>query len=148
VTYDDAVTVTGMVINAFPGDREWNAAQITMYAKGIQHLDAEVATKAVLQAQKTMPRRPDVAALISISRSISAGTARGLPIVPVRKPKPMPGWVKEWVYARFHVSPPDMRVFAEQREWADPDDPLMPPGEYAIEAQHLSDHDVIKAVAP
>lgn len=150
MTYEEAVTVTGMVINAFPGDRDWTAEQITMYAHGIERLDAEHATRAVLQAQKTLPRRPDVAALIAITRSMSAGTAATPQ--PVHKPKPLPLWVKRWVCARhLHYKfgkPRDMRVFPEQREYSDPLVPLMPPDEWVTEAQHISDRDAYRAVAP
>lgn len=144
MTYDEAVTVTKMVHDAFPNERDWNADQITMYAHGIERLDAELATRAVLQAQKTLARRPDVASLIAITRSISAGTAAAAP--PPHKPKPMPPWVREWIYARFVKVPPDMRVFAQQREWADPEAPLMPPGEYTGPAARMSERELLAKV--
>ncbi len=152
MTYDDAVTVTGMLINAFPNDRDWTTDQITWYAKGIERLDAEHATKAVLRAQATMQRRPDVAALISITKVIEAQAISSRPAGPQPKPKPVPLWVKRWVCAR-HLHrrfdrDQDMRRFAEQGDWPHPDIPLMPPDEWVREAQLLGDRAARRAFAP
>jgi len=141
MTYEEALTVTEFVVNCWPDGRYWTPEQISAYAKGIQNLDAELATRAVERAQKTMDHRPKVNELISICRSLAVGAVVQPP--PTGKPSKMPMWVKEWICSRYlyaaYGRDQDMRRFTQQGDWANPDTLLMPPNEGANEAASLSD---------
>jgi len=99
MTYEEALTVTEFVVNCWPDGRYWTPEQIAAYAKGIQNLDAELATRAVERAQKTMDHRPKVNELISICRSLAVNAVVEPPAS--GKPSKMPLWIKEWICARY-----------------------------------------------
>lgn len=147
MNHDEALTVTEMVVNCWPDGRFWTPEQISMYARGIQHLEAGIATRAVERAQRTMTHRPTVADMTGICRSMAVNAttispSRGYEPLPA-KPTKMPGWVREWICARYLYASfgreQDMRRFTEMQDWGDPNMSLMPPGAWANEAASLSD---------
>jgi hypothetical protein len=153
VKYDEALTVVELLCNAFPGDRAWGADEIRMYARGIETLDCEHATKAVIVAQSTLERRPPVASFINLYRSTRADSlARERGILPEKTvgARSIPNWVGRWVCARYFYArfgrEQDLRRFEEQGEWADPKLDLMPPQEWAEEAKSIRGRDVLRAI--
>ena len=125
MTREDSITIAGMVALAWPG-KDWSAARLDMYAKGIEHWDAELATKAVLQAQQHLKYRPSVAELhefLVIERKMAEPEP---PIERMLNDTPsriMPPWVRGWVVGR--VRHRDMRVWSEQQRFLDGEQ--MPP---------------------
>lgn len=141
MTYEEAVTVTEFVVNCWPDGRFWTPEQIAYYARGIESLEAETATLAVERAQKVLNHRPTVSDLIGFYRALQVGATVRPPAS--GKPSKMPTVVKEWICARYLYAAfgrdQDMRRFAFQGDWGDPDISLMPPGEWANEAASLGD---------
>jgi hypothetical protein len=150
VKYDEALAVVELLCNAFPGDRAWTAEEIRQYAKGIETLDAAVATRAVLRAQQEMTRRPPVhelVALYRVERANMLAQEKGV-TPPDTKPQRLPLWVGRWACSRFFYArfgrDQDTRRFPEQGDWVDPAEPLMPPEEWEKEARSLKGRDVYR----
>lgn len=138
MTPDDALTITGMIASGWPG-QVWEADRLAAYAKGLESLDAELTTQAVLRAQREVKYRPSVAELIEfvqIERRLSepeqAMERRELP-----QPSKCPPWVLGWIVARVRHN--DFRTWAEQDRFGHEKN-LMPSDkrtEYIAEAEGL-----------
>lgn len=152
MTYDEALTVTAMVINAWPTSRPWTEDEMDMYARGLLVLDAATAVATINTAQQQTKHRPSVAELrefYSIERAkIRAQVER--PVEKYVKKEKVPLWVRRWVAARYlhrqFGREQDLRRFPEQQGWADPDLELMPPTEWLEEAEHVTDERVWKTL--
>jgi hypothetical protein len=141
MTRDDAITITRMILNSW-AKPDWTDGQTETYVNALVPYDADDMTQAVVLAHRTVGFRPPFNELLAFYRMVHrpAPSRQGTPPPPPTRGIPL--WVKRWVCARYlHDSfgkPQDMRVFPEQREWRDPADPLMPPGEWEQEAASVS----------
>ena len=160
MTRDEAIEVTQMLLNSWVRP-EWTDGQTEMFVNALHDYDAEVAVGALSRAYKTISYRPTFAEFVAFYRAHRADIEQERERERMRnspgKPEPSPGsrklppWVKEWFAARYAYHrfdrPQDMRRFAQQGDWANPDTPLMPPNEWAREAQALSDTEIKKGIA-
>lgn len=153
MTHDEALSVTEMILNNWTRP-EWTDGQTETYIHSLREYDAEVAVQAVARAHLVVNYRPTFAEFVSFYRATKAEiNYRNLPVVEEPPPtsRKLPPWVKEWFAARYAYHrfdrPQDMRRFPQQGDWADPDQPLMPPNEWAREAQALSDTEIKKGIA-
>ena len=63
MTYDEALTVTGMVLTTWPSSKEWGEDEMSAYANGLMRYDASICVAAVAAAQQKLMYRPSVAEL-------------------------------------------------------------------------------------
>lgn len=129
----------------------WTDGQTEAYMNALVPYDPELAVNAIAMAHKQVGFRPSFSEFMQFYKlaKVEAGP-QGEPMPPRVYTRGMPLWVKRWICARFlwrqfDREQQDMRVFAEQRQWSDPDAPLMPPDEWTAEAERLKDSDAIKA---
>lgn len=124
MNYDEAVTVTQMVVTTWPTTKVWDAEEMSAYASGLMRYDAAICVKAVAGAQQKLMYRPSVAELrefYDLERAKRRATAER-PEQPRVKNSQVPLWVKGWCVARYHHR--DMRVWAEQDQHGLSDDPM------------------------
>lgn len=154
MTRDDAISVTEMILNSWTAPH-WTEAQTETYVNSLVPYDADLAVHAVALAHKNMSFRPAFADLLKfynhLKREADQKERDAQP-----RPGPyyvrskMPEWVREWICARFLYArfgrPQDMRRFPQMGDWGDHDVPLMPPGEWAREAEHVTEKDAWKAI--
>ena len=142
MTRDDAITITGFILNSWVKP-DWTEGQTEAYVNSLVPYDADYMTQAVVVAHKHVGFRPSFAELLTYYR-MTRGNApsRQDPPPPTTYTKGIPSWVKRWMCARYLYASfgkeQDLRVFPEHREWHDADEPLMPPGEWEPEATSLS----------
>ena len=114
MTYDDAVTIVGMIANSFPGP-VWEEARLSAYVEALLPMDAEVTTKAVVRAVNTLKYRPSIAEIRELARLERALTPREeAELILPDKTKPL--WVQRWERAR---AAGDQRPFPEQQHALD-----------------------------
>lgn len=149
MTRDESLTIVEMILARWPTSKEWSKDQMDAYAQGIQDLDAELTTSAVLRAIKDMQYRPAVAELREFVRT-ERNRLRAL-VEPKGQPPgaPVPFWVKRWICARMLYKrfgkEYDPRRFLEQGDWGDLTQELMPEGAWEDEANKLSEPEFGKA---
>jgi hypothetical protein len=110
MTRDDAVTITAMVVNSWPGP-VWEVERMEAYIDALLPLDAAVTTNAVARAVSQLKYRPSIAELrefVRIERSLSA--EEEIRFMPSEMPL-KPTWVERWERAR---AAGDVRPFPEQ----------------------------------
>lgn len=117
MTRDDALTIVGMVVTAFPSKEQWDADVMLAYAGGIQDLDAEVTTLAVERAHKHERFRPSVAVLRAYAQEIARSRKPTTTFAGHEEQQILPAWVKGWAIARYRDG--DMRCWPEQKEGYD-----------------------------
>lgn len=150
MTRDESLTIVGMILSRWPASKEWTKDQMSTYAQDIEDMDAEITTSAVLRAVKEVQYRPSVAELREFVRA-ERRRLQAL-VEPKQAPKgaPIPSWVRRWICARMLYSKfgkeKDMRRFAEQGDWGDLTQPLMPEGAWEEEARRLSESEVSNAL--
>lgn len=107
---DDAIVIVTMVINGWPGPA-WDAGRLEAYIEDLVSFDAELTTKAVIRARRTLKWRPSIAELIEFIQIERRLTEREQAefIQPEKIPKPL--WVLRWERARASG---DERPFPEQ----------------------------------
>lgn len=148
MTYEEAVTVTQMVVTTWPQTKVWGEEEMHAYATGLMRYDAAAMTSAVAAAQQKLMYRPSVAELrefYDLERAKRRATIERTPEPPPRKEK-VPLWVRRWVaarclYKRFGKDQ-DLRSFPEQQEWANPHVDVMPADAWLEEAEHVTDAQV------
>lgn len=138
MTRDESLTVVEMIISHWRITK-WSKEEIDVYARLIQDLDAELTTSAVISAAKTLHYPPDVATLREHVRLERIRLRALEPRAPQPKKEPVPFWVKRWVVGRKEG---DFRRFAEQGEYGDLTEEMMPEGAWDAEAATLSDTQV------
>lgn len=110
MTRDDAITITAMVVNSWPG-AVWETERMEAYVESLLPLDAATTTKAVARAVHQLKYRPSIAELrefVRIERALSA--EEEIRFMPTEMPQ-KPAWVLRWERAR---AAGDMRPFPEQ----------------------------------
>lgn len=148
MTYDEAVTVTAMVVTTWPSTKVWSTEEMTAYANGLMRYDAATCTLAVAAAQQKLMYRPSVAELrefYDLERAKTRARAEA-PVEPRAKKDKVPLWVKGWCVARYHHK--DMRVWSEQDQYGLSDD-QMPEEErvrYTEEGMSLTIDQVFSAI--
>ena len=153
MTYDEALTVTQMVVTAWPTSKIWTAEEMSAYANGLMKYDAATATLAVAAAQQKLMYRPSVAELREFY-DLEKAKHRARVEAPV-EPRPrrdkVPHWVRRWVAARYLYAmfgrEQDMRRFPEQQDRWSPDEPLMPADQWLDEAEHVTEDRVWKTLS-
>ncbi len=146
MTYDEAVTVTQMVVTTWPSTKVWDEATMLAYAEGLMRYEAESCTRAVAAAQQKLMYRPSVAELREFY-DIERAKTRAAAEAPERqwpaKREVVPLWVRRWVAARYLYTrfgkDQDLRPFREQGDWAHPDAERMPQEAWLEEAEHVTD---------
>lgn len=144
---DDLLMILRTATNASALDAERQA----FWRERLLALDAEVATAAVLEGIEGWEFFPSWAKFHTEYRRVQQRRQSELEGVERRRRDAeidrqnrgrelkMPLWLKRYYVARFVVKPPDMRRFPEMGEWADPDQPLMPPDEHVELANRITD---------
>lgn len=152
MTYDEAVTVTHMVVTTWPTSKAWDEDEMLAYATGLQKYDAATMTHAVAAAQQKLMYRPSVAELrefYDLERAKTRARAEA-PAERYAKKEKVPLWVRRWVAARYLYRQfgrdQDLRRFPEQQDWANPDLPLMPADAWLEEAEHVTETQVWKTL--
>ncbi len=153
MNYDEAVTVTQMVVTTWPTTKVWDADEMDAYAQGLMRYDAATCVAAVAAAQQKLMYRPSVAELrefYDLERAKTRAAAEK-PVEPYVKKDKVPLWVRRWVaarylYARFGKERDDRR-FPEQQDWANPDLELMPADAWLDEAEHVTEKQVWNVIA-
>lgn len=110
MTRDEAVEVTSMVVNSWPG-AAWESERLEAYVNALLPLDAALTTRALGKAVRKLKYRPSIAELhefIQLERRLSDNDV--LRYMPIEKPY-RPDWVARWYRAR---AVGDMRPFPEQ----------------------------------
>ncbi len=146
MTYEEALTVTQMVITTWPSTKVWGEDEMEAYAHGLQRYEASACVKAVAAAQQKLMYRPSVAELREFY-DIERAKQRASDDKPERnwpaKRETVPLWVRRWVAARYlHAmfgKDQDMRRFAAQGDWGNPHVDLMPDDAWAEEAEHVTE---------
>lgn len=153
MNYDEALTVTQMVVTAWPTSKIWTAEEMQAYANGLMKYDAATATLAVAAAQQKLMYRPSVAELrefYDLERAKTRAHAEKPREERPRKEK-VPLWVRRWVAARYLYAQfgkeQDMRRFPEQQDRYSPDMELMPADAWLDEAEHVTEERVWKTLA-
>lgn len=154
MTRDDAITLTEWVTNAWPRP-EWSPTQIATFMESLLPYDAEIATQALAKAHIAVTYRPQFAEFYTFYRAeqnarYAEQSASRVASQTPAKPTKMPLWVLRWVVARLLHNrfgrDQDMRSFAEQGQWADPDVAVMPPDEWVAEANAIGDKEAVRAL--
>lgn len=114
-----------------------------------EYEDAELVTQAIFDLAKTQQYRPTFALIREAiqKRQEDAYVPEVKEIDFVRSP--MPYWVCRWYYARFMVTPPDMRIFPEMMSGLEPDEKgheVMPEDAYVEEAKTVAPESVLGAL--
>jgi len=148
MTRDESLQVVEMILSHWR-IRDWSREEIEAFARGIQDLDAELATSAVIHAAKEMDFAPRLAAFreyVRIERRRLAPAVEPLPPVTGR---PIPQWVKRWMCARYLYASfgkeRDMRRFPEQADFGDLTKELMPEEAWLDEVNSLDEKGFSKA---
>lgn len=152
MTRDDAITITGYVVNAFPTPH-WSDGQLEAFVNGLVPYDAELATQAVALAHRSIGFRPPLAEFLKFYR-LAKTEAQSRQADPPRKPSgkvnKLPPWVKRWIVSRMLYvkfgKDQDLRRFREQDIWADPTTPLMPDDAWVKEAAAIGDREVMRTL--
>jgi hypothetical protein len=144
VTRDEAASVAAMVVNTWP-QPSWTPQEAESFVDGIVPLDAELAVQAVALAHGELDARPTVQDMRDYVRAARIRRDQTL-----ERHSEMPGWVREWVcarylYGRFHRSQ-DMRPFREQigNLPVPPDVELMTDGAWTTEAETIGDAEALR----
>lgn len=146
MTYDEALTVTGMVLTTWPSSTEWGEDEMAAYANGLMRYEASVCVAAVAAAQQKLMYRPSVAELREFYDLERAKTRAATPIVEPEHPNAIPAWVKTKVAALrnndFRVLPQQkpgydslQRAHPHYRTYVWPDQTPMPPEQEAVYAE-------------
>ena len=152
MTYDEALTVTQMIVTTWPSTKVWGPEELTAYAAGLQRYDAATCTRAVAAAQQKLMYRPSVAELrefYDLERAKTRATAEKPREERTRREK-VPLWVRRWVAARYLYAQfgreQDMRRFPEQQDRHSPDMEMMPADAWLDEAEHVTEDRVWKTL--
>ena len=144
MTRDESLQIVAMILSHWQV-QNWSKEEIDVYARAIQHLDAEITTSVVIRSVRELKYAPKIAEL---HERYYVERRRLRPVVePVEvKPTPLPQWVKRWIcarmlYARFGKER-DERRFPEQGDYGDLTRELMPEGAWNDEADKLTDLDI------
>ena len=100
---------------------------VAFWLDALSVLDAEIATKAVLNGindWKRFPSWADFKEAYSIVKRQMEAASRKTQVELLGKVGVPPQWVWVWVWAHFHRDPLDRRFFPQQEGWADPDDTM------------------------
>jgi len=148
MTHDEMETLIDFLKGAFPKLTE---EQVETYSAMLMMEDAELATKAILAGVNDWKFPP---AWAEIKERIRAGQPRQSTRVVEEAiaDASIPFWVRQWIYARFVVKPPDLRPFREQHldvveRGDEPAMGWMPGNEYELQAKAISDAMVRAKVA-
>jgi len=148
MTTEEVEALVGFLKGAFPGLSE---EQVGMYSEMLAWEDAELASKAILKGVNEWKFPPKWA---EIKEYIRAGAPRQSTRVVEEAiiDATIPFWVRQWIYARFVVKPPDLRPFREQHmdvveRGDEPALGWMPSKEYELQAKAISDAMVRAKVA-
>jgi len=157
MTYDEKETLLGFLKGAFP---RLTPEQIELYDAMLMMEDAEDASKAILSGINDWKFPPSWAEIVERIRPLRKARAGAVP----REEEPIEGevrgevvsrivppWVKQWVYARHVIVPPDMRPFREShmedvRRGNEPVEGWMPTDLYLREASVITDDQARAAV--
>jgi len=122
--------------------------QIEVYRSALIFEDAELASKAILAGIREWKHPPRYAEIVERIRMERRAVMGSIPanedVQQALDDVTIPRWVKRWIYARFILSPADMRVFREQfpdlaRRGDTPEHGWMPNDEYDDKADLISD---------
>lgn len=147
MTREESIDIVKMILTYWRV-HDWEKEEIDAFARSIQHMDAEIATSVVIQASKDLKYPPKIA---EFHERYRAERARLRPAVDPLEPQsgaPLEFWVKRWICARmlykFFDKEKDYRRFAEQGDWGDQTQELMPEGAWVEEANSMDDEEVMK----
>ena len=153
MNFDEALTVTQMVVTAWPTSKIWTAEEMSAYANGLMKYDAATATLAVAAAQQKLMYRPSVAELrefYDLEKAKHRAQAEKVTVIYPKKER-VPLWVRRWLAARYLYAmfgrEQDMRPFPEQQHKWSPDEPLMPADAWLDEAEHVTEDRVWKTLS-
>jgi hypothetical protein len=148
MTRDESLQLVEMVLSHWRV-RDWNKEEIDAFARGIQDLDAEVVTSAVIRASKELEFAPRLATLREYVRIEKRRLAPVVEPLPERVGRPLPLWVRRWLCARFFYErwgkERDLRRFVEQGDFGDLTLELMPEGAWVTEAESLGEKEFHEA---
>ena len=154
MTYDEAVTVTAMVVTTWPTTKVWSEEEMLAYATGLQKYEASLCTRAVAAAQQKLMYRPSVAELrefYDLERAKTRAHAER-PVEERTRREKVPLWVRRWVAARYLYAQfgreQDMRRFPEQQDKHSPDMEMMPADAWLEEAEHVTEDRVWRTLTP
>lgn len=142
MTREESFDVTNMVLTNWRV-RDWTKEEIDAFARGIQHLDAEIATSTVARAARELTYAPKISEFLEVYRAERARLRSQLPPPPETQGRPLDLWVKRWICARFLYAQfgkeQDMRRFPEQGDRGDQTKDVMPEVAWLEEANMMSD---------
>lgn len=147
---EEALDIVEQIVLRWPVG-EWSAEQMETYTRSIQTLPYELTCRALDAAVKETRYRPSVAELYEFVRA----ERRSTPQQSAEEEEPkaasgIPFWVRQWVAARFLYEQfgraQDMRPFADQLDYVNPDGPRMPPDAWKTEGDSISDVAVWAAI--
>jgi hypothetical protein len=120
--------------------------QVDVYQSSLLFEEAELASKAILAGIREWKHPPRYAEIVERIRMERRAVMGSIPasVEQAIEDLSIPRWVKRWIYARFILSPADMRVFREQfpdlaRRGDTPEHGWMPNEEYDDKADMISD---------
>ncbi len=148
MTRGESLQIVSMLMSGWPQGKELVKEEIDMYARGIQDLDVELTTHAVLKAVKDAKYRPTVAELRERVWMEKRRLAAEVAPRPDPVGSPLPLWVKRWICARMLYKSfgkeKDYRRFPEQGDFGDLTIEVMPEGAWVEEAESFDDEEMIK----
>lgn len=148
MTRDESLQVVKMILTYWRV-RDWSKEEMDAFAKGIQHLDVQIAVSALAVASRELKYPPRIAEFLEVYRAERSRLRASLPPEVQTRGAPYPFWVKRWICARLlhkrFDKEQDMRRFVEQGDFGDLTQEVMPEGAWVDEANMLDDKEFSKA---
>lgn len=127
---------------------DWTEEEIDVFAKSIQHLDAEIATSTVITSAKELKFPPRIAEFHERYRTERKRLRPTIDAKAEPDGAPLPLWVRRWMCARYFYAQfgkeRDMRRLPEQGDHGDQTQELMPEGAWVEEANAMNDEELMK----
>lgn len=145
----DAEDLVAIIAAATAGPGSINEGRAAFWIDQLEHLDAELASQAVVAGIKVWERFPSWSQFgyqyqLLAKRKAESEERQTRIVAEQRGLEKMPFWVKRWIIARLGSDRPDMRRFPEQGEWADIRADEMPLDQYRELAERLTDAKAIE----
>ena len=147
MTRDESLEITQMLLTHWRV-RDWSKEEIDAFARGIQHLDVEVAISTIARASRELKYAPKIAEFHEVYRAERSRLRSHLDPKPEPQGQPLPLWVRRWMCARYLYAQfgkeRDLRRFPEQGDHGDLTQELIPEGAWLEEANALDETDVME----
>ena len=147
MTRDESLEITQMILTNWRV-RDWSKEEIDAFARGIQHLEAEIAVSAVARASRDLKYAPKIAEFHEVYRAERSHLRSHLEPTPEPQGQPIPLWVKRWMCSRYLYAQfgkeRDLRRFPEQGDHGDLTHELMPEGAWLDEANTMDENGAMK----